>query len=121
MLRVLTITKLVSPAHYLQETLESMLENRLVTDIRPHTKIPISLSTRTSKQSSAPLSTAPFVAELEIAAAIWQPLLPFQICSPNLPSLNDIVRYSVQINLAMFPLGVYTRKFDVIDMLKKGL
>lgn len=83
------------------------MENRVVTDVRPHTVIPIPLSSRKKAQAGAPLTMGPFMAELEVACALWQPLLPFRICSPNLPALNNLVRYSVRIGNHSFPMGAH--------------
>lgn len=88
----------------LQDTLEAMLDNRLTADVRPHTVIPIPLSTLKQVWSRVPVSTHPFTTELCTAAAIWQPLLPFSISHPP-PALDNIVRYRVVTKLLRHMIG----------------
>jgi hypothetical protein len=92
-----------SPAHQLQETLDAMLDNRVVTVVRPHTVIPIPLSTRNARAAAAPLSMTPFAAELRASAALWAPLLSFRPLSPVLPAVRDIARFTVIIPRHVWP------------------
>jgi hypothetical protein len=80
-----------------------MLDNRIVTDVRPHTVIPIPLSTRNTRAAAAPLSMTPFAAELRASAALWTPLFPFRPLSPALPSVRDIARFAVIIPRHVWP------------------
>jgi hypothetical protein len=91
-----------SPPHIFQDLLEQMLDNRVFSDIRPHTVIPIPLDTFKQKFANVAVSMSPFAAELETACALWHPLLPFPICSTALPAIHDLVRYSVEVKHQSF-------------------
>lgn len=75
-----------SPHHWLSEVVEAILNDTVKTNTRPLRTIPATFAERRAVHSTARLSVAPFREEFEVAAALWQPLLPFQIVSPRLIS-----------------------------------
>ena len=89
------LSRICSPTHVLQEVLEAMLENRATTTVTPHPKMPIPLSTHAVKGPKTPVSTLPFLTELQMATTLWLPRLRFKVTSPGLPALEELIRYSV--------------------------
>ncbi|KDQ18535.1 hypothetical protein BOTBODRAFT_185105 [Botryobasidium botryosum FD-172 SS1] len=93
-----TVKRLGYQTHLLAEVVESILENRVTNGFAPHDAVPIPLETR--HNSPCVVCTTPFLAEFEVAAAMWEPRL-FPICSTALPALDSIVRYAVKMDLGM--------------------
>lgn len=85
-----------SPAHVLSDLVDRILENRLERCAQPHRKAPVPLEEH--RKAMIPVCTLPFLADVEVAAAIWEPLL-FPILSPKLPAVGDIRRFSVKLRL----------------------
>ena len=83
-----------SPVHLLADTVAAILENRLHKSAKPHAVTPIPLASRGSTVKH--LNTAPFQAEFEVAAALWEPRL-FPIVSPALPALDDTLVGPVEL------------------------
>lgn len=70
------------------------MENRLTYSARPHEVVPIPVADRALPAVS--LCTTPFLAEFEVAAALWEPRL-FPICTLAIPPLEGIRRYAVKV------------------------
>jgi hypothetical protein len=89
-----------SPRHLLADFVERILENRLDRSAHPHDATPVPVADR--NKPLVPLCTLPFIADFEVSAAIWEPLL-FPITSAKLPALSEIMRYSVKIPIKIMP------------------
>ncbi|KAJ7578709.1 hypothetical protein C8J56DRAFT_968871 [Mycena floridula] len=82
--------------HLLSDLVERILDNRLDRSAIPHEKAPAPVVGRTNEKMS--LCTLPFLAEFEVAAALWEPRL-FPIVCSALPAIEEIRRYSITIPL----------------------
>lgn len=85
----------------LADIVESILENKVTSGVVPHDVTPIPLATQ--HQPLGVICTTPFVAEFEVASALWEPRL-FPICSTALPAVAEIVRYAVRIRIDQFAI-----------------
>ncbi|KAF9055371.1 hypothetical protein BDZ89DRAFT_1055971 [Hymenopellis radicata] len=97
------------PSHILADLVEQILENRLERSTPPHLLSPVPIAGR--KKPLVPICTVPFLAEFEVAAALWEARL-FPISSnAAIPDLSDIRRYTVKIPREENP----ARKWSIIN------
>ncbi|KAF9055355.1 hypothetical protein BDZ89DRAFT_1055951 [Hymenopellis radicata] len=85
------------PTTFLADSVEQILEDRLASSVVPHDKtyVPIPRGER----KVVPIRTQPFLADFEVATALWE---------PTVPSTSHIRRYSIKIprqELEMYALG----------------
>ncbi|KAJ7597888.1 hypothetical protein C8J56DRAFT_1159677 [Mycena floridula] len=99
------------PVHALSGLVQSILDNTLKSISTPHQAAPAELPTSVGKLVGT--STLPFLAEFEVAAALWQPRL-FPIPSSALPDIRDIGRYSIKIPLLEIPALEGTKNHKVL-------
>lgn len=85
------------PAHWVGEILQSIVDDKLVTDVIPHTgNLPIQLAAKNVRMGSArKVNLKPWRAELETVLVSIKPILPFSITLPDdLASMTPTIRPS---------------------------
>eukprot|EP01112_Ceratiomyxa_fruticulosa_P014258 TRINITY_DN4070_c0_g2_i2.p1 TRINITY_DN4070_c0_g2~~TRINITY_DN4070_c0_g2_i2.p1 ORF type:complete len:912 (-),score=197.45 TRINITY_DN4070_c0_g2_i2:22-2757(-) len=77
------------PAHWFSTLLANLLSGEISTSARP----PPVYKSKVSK-----IWVKPFLPDLELAVAVYQPILPFVITSPTRPDLNNLKKYSIKLS-----------------------
>lgn len=104
---------IISPLHWLSETIETMLSGRIRTSSLPATQIPVPIPDRDSpNEQETTLFLAPFLDELRVIASIWAPILPFHLSSTHLVPLSEIRTCQVE-----FPFLTFGRGHDTASSL----
>lgn len=93
------------PAHWLADVLAKILENQVVTTVRPPRTLPLEVDEVSRRHPAANLSTAPYIPEMTTPTVLFQRLLPFcPITTASLPSPGSIYSYSVRMPYVSFPM-----------------
>jgi hypothetical protein len=85
------------PSHWLSELLNSIIENKVITTVRPPRTKPMRPADVRREYRSRHLCTTPFSHEMATLARIFQPLLPFSLTSANVPQEKEIYKYQFSI------------------------
>lgn len=85
------------PAHWLSEILTNIITNNVITTARPPRTKPMRPADVKRKYAEKKLCTAPFAHEMATLAALFQPLLPFAVLSPLVPSLGSVYKYTFHL------------------------
>lgn len=90
------------PAHWVSSIVEDILNNQVMTTIRPLEEVPTRGPTLEKEHPAKHVSTAPFRAEMEVLLCTWMRLLPFGIVSPaHIPRPEKIFEYRFSISSPM--------------------
>ena len=85
------------PSHWLSETVEQILEDRVTTCARPPQSSPLTIKESQTESPMKNLSTAPFVCEVSTLATLFEPTLPISIASAVKPKLSSIYEYKIHL------------------------
>lgn len=113
------------PSHWLSNALETLLDNDVQSNARPPRQSPVTVEDVRRQHPTMKLSTAPFLHEMGTLAQLFQPLLPFELTSKNVPRLENIYKHTFRImgyledkprdnNLAL--LFVSSRRLDAFNI-----
>lgn len=86
------------PAHWVSSIVEDILYNRVMTTTRPLENTPTRGLILKKEYPTKHVSTAPFIAEMEVLLCTWMRLLPFGVVSPaHIPRPEKIFEYRFSI------------------------